>query len=93
MPAYRESAMLRRMSSSSDRLGVRRKLVGLRPGLLHALELLARDAGTSLDALAEEAFTDLLRKYRRPLSLKEALKESARLTPANDDAPPKRHGT
>lgn len=85
--------MFARMSSSADRLDVKRKLVGLRPGLLQALELLARDAGTSLDALAEEAFTDLLRKNRRPLSLKEALKESARLLPANDDAPPQRHGT
>jgi hypothetical protein len=85
--------MLRRMSSSADSHDVRRKLVGLRPGLLQALELLARDAGTSLDALAEEAFTDLLRKYHRPVSLKEALKESTRLLPANDDAPPKRHGT
>lgn len=85
--------MFARMSSSADRLDVKRKLVGLRPGLLQALELLARDAGTSLDALAEEAFTDLLRKYRRPLSLKEALKESARLLPANDDAPPQRHRT
>jgi hypothetical protein len=81
------------MSSSADRLDVKRKLVGLRPGLLRALELLARDAGTSLDALAEEAFTDLLRKHRRPVSLKEALRESARVTPANDDTPPKRHGT
>jgi Antitoxin-like ribbon-helix-helix len=85
--------MLARMSSSADRLDVKRKLVGLRPGLLQALELLARDAGTSLDALAEEAFTDLLRKYHRPVSLKEALKESARLLPANDDTPPQRHGT
>ena len=59
--------MFARMSSSADRLDVKRKLVGLRPGLLQALELLARDAGTSLDALAEEAITDLLRKNRRPL--------------------------
>jgi hypothetical protein len=81
------------MASSADKIDVKRKLVGLRPGLLQALELLARDAGTSLDALAEEAFTDLLCKYQRPVSLKEALRQSTRLLPANDDAPPKRHGT
>lgn len=84
--------MLARMSSSADSHDLRRKLVGLRPGLWQALELLARDSGTTLDALAEEAFTDLLRKHRRPLSLKEALKESTRLLPANDHEPPKRHG-
>jgi hypothetical protein len=43
--------------------------------------------------LADEAFLDLLRKYQRPTSLKEALQESTRRLPANDDAPPKRHGT
>jgi hypothetical protein len=35
----------------------------------------------------------VLQKYNRPTTLKEALRESARRLPANDDAPPKRHGT
>ncbi len=65
----------------------KRKLIEFKPEIWQALVLLARDSGVSLEALAEEAFTDLLRKYRRPLSLKEALKESARGLPANDDAP------
>ena len=65
----------------------KRRLVEFRPELWQALVLLARDSGKSLEALAEEAFTDLLRRYRRPLSLKEALKESARRLPANDDVP------
>ena len=65
----------------------KRKLVEFKPEIWQALVLLARDSGLSLEALAEEAFTDLLRKYRRPLSLKEALEESARRLPANDDAP------
>jgi hypothetical protein len=34
-----------------------------------------------------------LRKYRRPLSFKEALGESTCTFPANDDGPPKRRGT
>ena len=65
----------------------KRKLIEFTPEIWQALVLLARDSGVSLEALAEEAFTDLLRKYRRPLSLKEALKESARRLPANDDTP------
>jgi hypothetical protein len=79
-----------RPARSSD---TKRKLVEFRPEIWQALCLLARDSGKDLEALADEAFTDLLRKYRRPLSLKEALRESARRLPANDDTPPKHHGT
>jgi hypothetical protein len=78
-----------RATRSND---TKRKLVEFRPEIWQALFLLARDSGKNLEALAHEAFTDLLRKYRRPLSLKEALQESARRLPANDDVPPKRHG-
>lgn len=49
-----------------------------------ALDELAHDLGLSLDDLAEEAFGDLLRKHRRPRTLREALRESARHYPAND---------
>jgi hypothetical protein len=38
----------------------------------------------SLQELADEAFTDLLKKHRRPVTLKQALKESLRRQPAND---------
>jgi hypothetical protein len=38
----------------------------------------------SLQELAEEAFRDLLKKHRRPTTLKEMLRESARSQPAND---------
>jgi hypothetical protein len=41
-----------------------------------------------LQELADEAFRDLLRKHRRPVSLKEALRESTRRHPANDDSVP-----
>src|SRR4029078_8573591 len=71
----------------------KRKLVEFRSEIWQALFLLARDSGKNLEALVYEVFTDLLRKHRRPLSLKEALRESARRLPANDDVPPKRHGT
>jgi antitoxin-like ribbon-helix-helix protein len=71
----------------------RRKLIEFKSEIWRALQLLARDSGQSVQALADEAFLDLLRKHRRPTSLKEALRESARRLPANDDVPPKRHGT
>jgi hypothetical protein len=71
----------------------KRKLIEFRLEVWRALVLLARDSGKDLEALADEAFADLLRKHRRPLSLKEALRESARRLPANDDVPPERHDT
>ena len=42
-----------------------------------ALDLLARDQMKGFQELADEAFRDLLRKYGRPLNLKEALRRSA----------------
>ena len=67
----------------------KRKLIEFAPELWLALELLAKDTGRDINELAEEAFADLLGKYHRPASLKEALRESARRLPANDDVPPR----
>jgi hypothetical protein len=53
----------------------------------HALDLLARDSMRDFQELADEAFADLLKKHHRPVTLKEALRESARRHPANDPAP------
>ena len=50
-----------------------------------ALHRLSLDSMKSLQELANEAFRDLLKKHRRPTSLKEMLRESARLHPANDE--------
>ncbi|HEX5931672.1 MAG TPA: ribbon-helix-helix domain-containing protein [Methyloceanibacter sp.] len=69
---------------------IKRKLIEFAPELWLALDLLARDTGRSMQDLADEAFADLLAKYHRPVSLKEALRESARRLPANDDVPPPR---
>ena len=55
----------------------------------HALELLGRDTMKDFQDLADEAFADLLKKHHRPVTLKEALRESARRQPANDPAPAK----
>jgi len=50
-----------------------------------ALHRLSLDSMKSLQELADEAFRDLLKKHRRPTSLKDMLRQSARLHPANDE--------
>jgi len=42
-----------------------------------AVSLLAKDRMQDFQELAEEAFRDILKKYGRPTSLKEALRRSA----------------
>jgi antitoxin-like ribbon-helix-helix protein len=64
-----------------------RKLVEFDAETWHALQVLARDSMKSLQELAEEAFADLLKKHGRPVTLKQALKESLRRQPANDPRP------
>lgn len=56
----------------------------------HVLHKLSLDSMKSLQDLADEAFRDLLKKHRRPTTLKEMLRESARAHPANDHQPPAR---
>ena len=53
----------------------------------NALDLLARDTMRDFQELADEAFGDLLKKHRRPVSLEDALRASARTLPANDPGP------
>ena len=69
----------------------RRKLIEFDPETWHALQLLGRDSMKTLQELADEAFTDLLRKHGRPSTLKEALRASVRRLPANDE-PGRRRG-
>jgi hypothetical protein len=52
-----------------------------------ALDRLAKDRMASLQELADEAFRDLLKKHRRPVTLKEMLSQSIRQQPANDQQP------
>ena len=42
-----------------------------------ALRMLAVERDTTINALAVEAFNDLLKKYGRPVDLKDALRRSA----------------
>ncbi|HEX5958972.1 MAG TPA: hypothetical protein VFY92_10010 [Hyphomicrobiaceae bacterium] len=67
----------------------RRKLIAFDAETWHALRLLGKDTMKSLQELADEAFADLLRKHGRPVTLREALRASARRLPANDDPPDK----
>ena len=62
----------------------KRKQFTVDASVMQALEALARDSGDDLDQLADTAFRDLLKKHRRPISLKDALQVSVRALPAND---------
>ena len=72
-------------SRSGARPAARRKLIELDPETWHALQLLGRDSMKTLQELADEAFADLLRKHGRPVTLREALRDSVRRLPANDE--------
>jgi hypothetical protein len=50
----------------------------------HALHQLSLDSMRSLQELADEAFRDLLKKHHRPVTLKDALRQSVRMQPANE---------
>jgi hypothetical protein len=67
-----------------------RKLIDFDDETYRALHWLGRDRMQTLQELADEAFRDLLKKHHRPVTLKEALKASARNTPANDQGPRRR---
>jgi len=77
------------MERDAQRADAVRKRIEFDGETYQALVLLARDSMRSLQELSDEAFRDLLRKHNRPVSLREALKASARQTPANDPLPHK----
>ena len=70
-----------------------RKRIAFDHLLWKALDRLAKDRMVDFQDLADEAFRDVLKKHRRPVTLKEMLRESARSHPANDHerAPKRRH--
>ena len=59
----------------------------------HVLHKLSLDSMKSLQDLADEAFRDLLKKHRRPTTLKEMLRQSVRSHAANDHVPHRKRGT
>lgn len=77
--------MARKKEAGKSKPSVRasRKLIAFDTDTMRALTLLARDRMMDFQELADEAFRDLLKKHRRPVTLKESLKQSVR-TPDND---------
>lgn len=59
-----------------------RKMMNIETATLAALELLATDRGVNLQELLDEALADLLKKHRRPVTIKNmfdaSLKEGRR---------------
>lgn len=76
----------RHVGAADAGVGGVRKRIAFDPETLQALELLARDSMKDLQDLADEAFRDLLKKHGRPAGLKEALRQSTRQLPANDQS-------
>ena len=72
---------------AAQREGRVRRRIEFDAETLHALDRLAKDRMQTLQELADGAFRDLLKKYRRPTTLKEMLRESVRSQPANDHHP------
>jgi len=64
--------------------GLIRRRIAFEPDVHQALHQLALDRSASLQELADEAFALLLKKYNRPVTLQDMLKQSARMTPVND---------
>ena len=56
-----------------------RKLIAFDDETVEKLKQLARDRMATFQELADEAFTDLLRKHGIPADLKDALRKSVRL--------------
>jgi hypothetical protein len=75
--------MAKRDSNSAPRQHGKR--VTFDPETWAALDLYARDSMKSFQELADEAFADLLVKHGRPVGLKDALRQSARRSGANDN--------
>jgi len=58
-----------------------RKIIAFDPETWLALKMLGRDRDRTIQELADEAFGDLLKKHGRPVTFRESLKASARISP------------
>jgi hypothetical protein len=65
-----------------------RRRIAFRNAMWHAIACIALESGRAVEQLAEEAFRDLLKKHRRPATLRDALRESVRMPPTKDHRPP-----
>jgi non-homologous end joining protein Ku len=66
-----------------------RKLIEFDDDIFAKLKQLARDRMATFQELADEAFTDLMKKHGIPIDLRDALKKSA----AGTDTPAKKGGS
>ncbi len=64
--------------AAGDGAATRRKLVEFDAETWSSLDLLRRDTFATFQELADEAFRDLLKKHNRPVTLRDALRQSAR---------------
>ena len=69
---------------ANDSSSTRHKRIAFDAAVWQALHHLSLESAKSVHQLADEAVRDLLKKYRRPITLREALTESLRMQPAND---------
>jgi hypothetical protein len=71
-----------------------RKLIAFDDDTFDKLKQLGRDRMATIQELADEAFADVLKKHGVPVDLKDALRESAKLSnaaaPNNAKSPPSR---
>jgi hypothetical protein len=67
-----------------------RKIVEMDAETWRALHALAGDRMATFQELVDESFRDLLKKHHRPVTLREALRASSRIAPANDGPSPGR---
>ena len=67
-----------------------RKLIAFDDDTFAKLKQLARDRLATIQELADEAFTDLLRKHGIPVDLKDALRKSAQLSKQPEKPSPSR---
>jgi hypothetical protein len=81
----KDAAMNGRKAPSND--PPKRKLIEFEDDVFAALDRLAKDNMMTVQELADEAFSDVLKKHGRPVLLEDQLKQSLRLSPANDREP------
>ncbi|MBN9090843.1 MAG: hypothetical protein J0J01_28345 [Reyranella sp.] len=67
-----------------------RKMIHVATASHDALLTLARETGQTFQDLIDQAIADLLKKHKRPVTLKDMLRESLAAPPAKEAGRPKR---